>query len=1490
MALKYLVSCLCLYTLVALLTFPAMANDKNGVSPSVISLPSGPGSIEGLGESFQPMLNTGTAKYSVRIVIPHGIAGHTPELSLDYESGLGDGPLGIGWKFGPGCIRRQTEKGIPRYVDGPNSKDDDYDGQVDEPDEQDQFVGINGEELVRLSDGTLRPHIEGSFIRYERVGDHWEARTRDGTLLEFGITDNGKVEDETDTRIFEWLLEKSTDTNDNVIQYIYTGFEKSENNKFLREIRYGPRSPPWVAFYYVYFTYEDRPDWRKDYRSGFLIKTSKRLKQIDIGIQGAVPDQCVQGDWNNDGTPDALIRRYVLTYDDVSSFASHMVKITCFGSDGVSYLPPITFTYSTFSPDLTVSANGAVITSQNAPPTVMDSELVDLIDLNRDGLPDILKTDLNGNTHTCYYNLGIKSDETSPRIEWDSGHEVTSPDGLALQLQLADNHVYLSDMNGDGSSDLIQTSFAQEVYYYPNQGDGTWGIRKRMSIQDTAPPSPFTSDEVKTLDLNFDKRMDVVRSTDGGYRIWFNLEERVYTREVHTPGASIDDQTVRFSQTGVHFADLNGDRLNDVARIRPTSVIYCANMGHGHFDSAVTIPIPDAVLSDGTNSQVARARLEDINGDGLADLVVERAEPGKLWYWINRGTDSFSPKHVITNMPTQFGPNMVTRWADINGNGTTDLIYADSTASSRIVAIDIGELAGGSAHPNLLTGIDNGLGVYTEITYRSSTEFYIQARKDENPWSTTIPFPVSVISRVRVTTGLDLDGVPGNDEYVKEYSYRDGFYEDREKAFRGFAQVTVRELGDSTAPTRVTVHSFFTGGPDGVDNDGDTQVDEISNYWYREEDALKGKVKSIAVSAEDGTLFSDLRNEWFVKNLAISVYNIEVRFAYNRENQKLVYEGTQSPKTIRTTYTYDDFGNVTEERKYGALSIAGDESFTFTEYINDTNLWIIGLPSHQYTTDAGLNKVSETYNYYDGPAYTGLALGQVSKGNLVRKEGWVEGNKYVNLLRRAYDTYGNVVGILDPNGNQRSVTYDSTLHKFPVEEDIEVGGGNPDLTIIAAYNLGLGVVISGTDFNGNQSTYGYDCYGRITSIVKPGDSPALPTLAFHYTMSDPRNGIIYSYDADGTLNLTTGGPPGPSSIVVRNREVSGQSGTYDTVQYVDGLGRILATVEEGETGFIVKEAVRFNAMGKPRYKFMPYSAAASDYAPPSVNLAATEIHYDASGRQSLKVNPPDANNVITSATAAYFPLSKTVTDENGNIKTFLYDGLDRLVEVHEQNQGDTYITYYAYDAIGNIARITDAQGNVRTFEYDGLSRKTALNDPDRGRFTYTYDDAGNIIQTVDNKGQVITYTYDGANRKLTEDYQDAALISPDIAYHYDVPSSDYPNATNTVGKLAWVEDLSGAAFFSYDARGNTIWSVKRIQDGGTSRTLCFPPPTTPWAGWYPILILTGTGWTIPIIIVRSWRPSQGLWIIWIISLQANWTASHTPMACKRRMPTTPETA
>jgi RHS repeat-associated protein len=1404
--------------------------DKSAVSLNTISLPSGPGSIEGLGEAFQPMLNTGSARYPVKIALPRGTNGSAPELKLQYESGYGDGPLGIGWVYGPGNISRQVDKGLPRYVDGPNGKDDDGDGTVDEPGELDTFVGPDGEELVPLSDGSYRARIEGGFARFRRVGAGWEVDLKNGTCLQFGLTAQGRVAHPTGAKIFRWLLEKDTDANGNVVEYSWDSFAGSDGQKYLREIRYGAGAPPWSAFFFVYFTYETKPDWREDYRGGFLVKTAKRLARVEVGIEGVQPPQCAPGDWDADGTADALISRYRIEYDPSHPDRSFLAKVTRFGADGVNYLPPIRFGYAVYDPPASIAADTAVMDSENAPTSVMDTGYADLVDLNRDGLPDLLKTDPLGGAHTAYLNRGSAARAGRSVILWGDAQTVTSADGLAPLLPLTENRVHLADMDGDGSADLVHTTQEGQVFFFPNEGNVSWGNRRMMGLDDTSPPAPFLSNDVTTADMDFDKRMDTMLSTSEGYTTWFNLADGGYSRATRTPGASFQDRVMLFSDPGVQLADMNGDRLSDVVQVTPTALVVALAKGRGTYATAFEIPIPDTDLTGGPGGQVSRAKIADANGDGLDDLVLERAEANTLWVWLNRGNRTLSPRIVVTGLPDQDSTATAVRWADMNGNGTTDLVYADSAAASRLRVLDLGELLGGSAHPNLLVRIENGLGVTTTLTWRSSTELAVAAGAAGEPWTVTVPFPVQVVTRVETSTGLDVDATPGVDHYLKDLLFRDGFYEDRERAFRGFAQVTVTEPGDSSAPTRVTRHAFYTGGPDGEDNDGDGLVDEVSPQSHREEDALKGMLKSLEARTAAGAVLTRDENTWLVKTLVVGadgtggpggIPGTEVRFAYKTRSDRLIHEGSATPQeTIRSEFAYDDFGNVTEERKYGALSIAGDEAFATSEYVNDTARWLIGLPKRQRASDPAGTKKAETLFYYDGGDFTGLPLGEATKGNLTRKSGWVKGGQYVDLARGAFDGFGNPVASLDPNGvvgtsgHRRTVAWDGLLHAFPVRETIEVGGGKADLEVTAEFNPGLGALTSSTDFNGHVTSFGYDTFGRLTSIVSPGDTALLPTMAFSYALADPTAEQVYAYDPAGALMLSTGVVT-PSSVGTRAREVSGQPGTLDSLKYVDGLGRALASVSEGESGFVVSGAVRFNALGAKQFEFLPYAAGSSDYTTPAPGGAAVETRYDALGRPVVTANPPDALGAVSQATVQYLPLRKIATDEDGKVKELLSDGLERLVEVREHNQAATYRTLNTYDTLGNLIRVVDALQNERGFGYDGLSRRTLLEDPDRGRMEYAYDAAGSLIRRVDNKGQAILYEYDGANRLLAEQWVRATGPLTAAGFHYDDPG--YPGATNTMGRLSWVEDLSGGQFFSYDSRGNSDLWVRRIADGGATQ-------------------------------------------------------------------------
>ncbi|HKX62273.1 MAG TPA: SpvB/TcaC N-terminal domain-containing protein, partial [Verrucomicrobiae bacterium] len=482
-----------------IIPFLALAADKNGVSPNAISLPTGPGSIEGLGDSFQPALNSGTMRHGLSLHLPPGTAGHTPGLGFHYEGGQGNGPLGIGWSVPLPFIQRQTDKGIPRYVDTPNNQDDDRDGQVDEPDELDTFITDSKEELVPLANGNYFCKNEDAFIRYRKVGAHWEGTLPNGTKREFGLSDSGRITDNASTnRVFKWLLERVTDTRGNTIVYEWASFPGSTNlnQKYLREIRYGPGAPPWSHFHFASFVYQERPDWFEDCRSGYIVRTARRLAEVTIGTQGVTPAGHAVGDFNQDGQSDVLNRKYRLTYlNDVPGQPhwSLLHLVTQVGADNVSTLPPARFDYSICNPPAAVSVTDQIIGGRNEPPFAMDNANVELADLNGDGLPDLLRTGAAGGAHIAFLNRGEQSNGLSRVIEWGPATQHSSADGLAwnITLQSATDVASLSDMNGDGLADLVYKSALGDVFFFANQGTAGWGSRQLMSPQDIQPPAPF---------------------------------------------------------------------------------------------------------------------------------------------------------------------------------------------------------------------------------------------------------------------------------------------------------------------------------------------------------------------------------------------------------------------------------------------------------------------------------------------------------------------------------------------------------------------------------------------------------------------------------------------------------------------------------------------------------------------------------------------------------------------------------------------------------------------------------------------------------------------------------------------------------------------------------------------------------------------------------------------------------------------------------------
>ena len=1309
--------------------------DKNGVSPQAISLPTGPGSIQGLGESFQPQLNTGSGSYSVKLEVPKGTGGHQPSLTLSYNTGSSNGCLGLGWSLsGLSAVSRSTDEGVPRYVDGPNSKDDDLDGVLDNPQELDQFAGMDQEELVQLDDGSFRSENESSFLRYVRVGAGWEARSKDGTVYEFGKTAAARIEDT--GRVFKWLIERVTDLDGNSIEYSYVADASSPGQKYCRVIRWGQPA----AFFAAVLSYEGpRPDVIVDYRAAFEVRTALRLVRIDIMSQGiAAASGSVTGDLNGDGTPDALVRRYTLEYHG-DAHLSLLKRVTKFGRDGVTALPPVSFEYNRWTPPNNVAAT--VIHEGDVSPEGLNSPSVELIDMNGDGLPDLLST--TASQHRVQINQG----QAGNKLIFGAAQPVQN----APSVDIKSGETHLADSTADGAADLMVRVATDRFFCFDNTSKLSWTSQAiPLRHTDTWPLWPFDGAEgvnSRTFDLDHNRANDILHTSASGLQVWMLSRTGQYTKELRTAPLLCEGQMFRFEIPGSHVADINSDRLQDAVWVQPSRVIYWPNKGRGVFGQEIIFDLEFTFLS----TDLAKVGFSDVDGDGLVDLTVVRPSSftQDVLYWLNRFQKGFEGPYRVSGLPAQNGSDAL-RWADMNGNGSTDIVISNSTrlAGQKLQVIDLVP----GVRPYLLTHVENGLGLSMDMEYESSVEQMVRAT---TPWTFTMPMPVPVLARISEDDGRGTVN-------TRAITYRDPFYNAPKQEFRGFRQAELRDLGDDSIETQATVHFFDTGDA---------------------ADCLKGKLLASVVTDESGAVFQRSDNDWTHRVLATGVDGREVCYSFSEAVDQLIVEAGDSPVRLRSEMAYDDFGNQIEERNHGVLATAGDEVFTARQFELRPAVWLMGLLTRETVRDGAGTIASDTFSQYD------------ARGHLSRLEKWLDTeNRNIVEARHSYDAFGNLVETLDANGHRRTIAYDPLIHVYATLERIHLDGRTLDMT--ADYDLALGTVLHAVDFSGAEHLAEFDALGRVVRMALDGGAER----TFSYHLASPVS--FYNEQA----------------LETPNGEVR------KSFTYFDAYGRKLGTKSEAEGGkWRLTEAVRFNSRKLPSRQWLPLETETEEYAEPAESERHDRMSYDAMARPVGTLHPDG-----TAARFEYEPLASRVFDENdtparSRPKTLKRDGLGRIREVVERNGAETYTSRYTWNTLGDVVELIDARNNRKALEYDSLRRRTAMHDPDRGTTRYTYDDFGNLLRTVDAKGQENVYAYDFANRLAREARTPVAgQGSTVVTYRYDVPSVDLDfgngergSAEFTAGHLAAVIDPTGETHFSYDARGNKAWTLKRIREPRT---------------------------------------------------------------------------
>ncbi len=383
-------------------------------------------------------------------------------------------------------------------------------------------------------------------------------------------------------------------------------------------------------------------------------------------------------------------------------------------------------------------------------------------------------------------------------------------------------------------------------------------------------------------------------------------------------------------------------------------------------------------------------------------------------------------------------------------------------------------------------------------------------------------------------------------------------------------------------------------------------------------------------------------------------------------------------------------------------------------------------------------------------------------------------------------------------------------------------GGNILFTRAEAHDGSLAIK---TDTKGRKTTFHYNQWEKLTSIIYPDDSAVAyqyhPQYAFVTEYVD-ENGHKTTFDYDAQLNLvkqTTAAGTANQRITEFGHDAYGQvtlvrrlgdanTATAETIISYDNYGNITQVTDP--EGHLTKYQLH-NAQGQPTKMI-------------DGRGKVWLFNYDNAGNLTQQDTPL---GFVTKLVYDKVDNLISVTDPELNLSQFGYDARDRLINTVNP-LGDNSSIAYTLDGRPKL-RINE-QGHKEYFEYDLQRRLKAVTNDEGLRHEFNYQDEqttalarldniitpnGKIKLLLDKKGRLIqrsNASIDGSLSFATNiDYDKANNVTKQIdanshATNYLYNEHDQPVSESNA--------LIQTTEFSYDSQGNLI----KVKDANNSET------------------------------------------------------------------------
>jgi RHS repeat-associated protein len=1408
----------------------------------------------------------GSYTYSIPIVVPAGTAGLQPNLSITYNSGSGNGPLGVGFSL----------QGIRAITRGNYGRGVNYDGQ-------DTYFTDSGR-LIDVSGNKTGYHTaEESWEKYEPVGQcgdgpcSWVMTDRNGVKYEFGnSTDtavlrrwsenvttttyrleareteckytasgwdcsdspnqsncnetykcgdilcseakkyrvkvcnyqeyaahtNSVIEKHEGPGIKTWLLKKVTDAHGNFYVYDY---RIHEGQFYPVKVTYG-QGAGLNYFKSISFAYDEtsRPDKDIAFFAQSETAIHWRLQSISVDFE-------VSCYWIF--TCNQHVRHFDLSYEvSPSTGLSRIKQIQEFGP-GNAPLPPQIFSWQD-------GGNGNISVANYTRYDDQDYSRLIAGDFNGDGKTDFLKFKADCKTWVSLVSAGDGSVKS-----WAA--TFTVEDGYSGLLS--------ADVNGDGKSDVIKYTPDFKIWItYLNNGDGSFRSIGPMFTREDGYA------ELVPADINGDGKIDLIKYSIDTKWILSYLSNGDGTFTQINSDLHNEDGYSR-----LQFVDVNGDGKVDAIKSTPDTKWIITQLGTGDGKFIDTFATHE-------DSIMPNLFVADWNGDGLPDLIKSGANLMGFKTLINVGKGEFLPTVWTDQYTSEVGYSGIAI-SDLNGDGKQDIIKytpdvrylityisrgdgnftksllkENAEGYSGLISADLRgngrpdlikytsdiihliDIRGNAQASDLVTGLSQN-GKTTTIEYNPAADLSSAVQPTTASIGNANGFPRNLVTRVMLTSDKNLDGVGANDTFSTSYTYTNGRYFPgylTERADLGFAEIRTTD-----------------------ENSGNYSI-----VRYRQNKPFHGMVSSSASYLANGTKLAETIHgspQQFYCNEAGCNQNAnsDPTPAEPRQirpgiitQKSWIYPstGAGSVGLVTTTIenaTYDLFGNPTHIVETKDAGGGVFTSHTYANFINDTNAAstrAIGLiyEHKKCVEDCSVSNTSEDRHiFYDGQT-AGLAGALHAVSSTESRLGAI-------TLKKSY-TYtanGNLESVSDDTGARADFTYDPYYKTFVTKTVLTPGSGaNPanTYTIEKETHPAFGIETYARDSNGAVAEKDIDAFGRVTATrLKDDAGILLNRSSVEYKLwgnNEPSDHYVKSCAHFKTSPADTG--------------LTGENCAYE---YSDALGRAYLKIALAVEGSDVKyQAIhtRFDARGRKAGVSKPYFKADAT-STLGIPEAFSEITYDAIGRiwREKGFDGKTIQRDIGYEGAGL--VSQAVTDARGIQKEMVTDARGLVTRVTSaKGMPEEAKVAYTYYVNGLLESVTSPQGvTTMTYEPDTKQQRSII-DPHAGTTLYTYEKSpaspafGKLRTETRPDGNAVSGTlvttndYNDVWGRLTQTTKGDGAI---VRYTYDESVYKYNK-----GKLTTLSHeargYTVTDHFTRDARGNTVSTQRQI--GHTTLQLC----------------------------------------------------------------------